>query len=392
MTLALQITAVGPVAPTYPEILAELQSSMRSIFGSDIDIDNDSQDGQLLGIFAQAIYDTNQAGIAVYNSFSPATAFGVGLSNVVKINGIARQIPTTSTVDVTLIGQAGTVITDGIVADTDDNQYLLPTVVVIPLSGEIVVTATAVELGAIDSPAQTVTTIVNPQVGWQSVNNDLASVNGAPLETDAALRRRQSVSTMIPANTILEGILGSIAELPGVTEYTAIENDHDAVDPITGLPGHSVAIVIQGGNAQDIAETIASKKSPGTDTVGSITETVYDAYNIPHFISFYRPTVVPIKVALTVKALTGFTTIIETQIAQAIVDYINGLTIGQNILVTRLYVPANLNGGSGSLTYEVQEPITIARSPDTPIDDDITLSFHEQPSCVIDDVAITVVT
>jgi len=391
MTLSMQITAAGPVVPDYPSLLADVQAQFRSIYGSDIDIDPDTQDGQMLAIFARAYYDANQMGLAVYNSFSPATAVGTGLSSVVKINGLTRQIPTASSVDVSIVGVAGTIITGGIVADLNGNQYLLPALVNIPLSGEVTVTAVAVDLGDINSPANTVTQIINPQPGWQTVNNVLASVPGAPVETDAALRKRQAISTELPSQTIFEGAVAAVAQLTGVTEISGFENDEDGPDS-NGIPGHCISLVVEGGDAQTIANTIFAKKGPGTNTYGSTTETVTDSFGIPHYIHFYRPTQVPINVSLTVKALIGFTTVIQSSIAQAIVDYINGLSIGQALLNTRLYVPANLSGADASLTYEVIEPILIARDNLTPVDQDLILLFHEQANCQLPLVSITVIT
>ncbi len=53
-TLAPQITAAGITSPDYSDILAELQDGYYSIYGSDAVLTSDSQDGQLLAIFAQA--------------------------------------------------------------------------------------------------------------------------------------------------------------------------------------------------------------------------------------------------------------------------------------------------------------------------------------------------
>ena len=50
-----EITADGVSAPTYDEVLGYLQEGARAIFGSDINLDADTQDGQLLAIFAKAI-------------------------------------------------------------------------------------------------------------------------------------------------------------------------------------------------------------------------------------------------------------------------------------------------------------------------------------------------
>ena len=75
-TLAAQISSTGISAPDYADIFAELQSMYWQIYGTDADLDPDSQDGQLLAIFAQAIYDCNMLAVTVYNAFSPATAQG----------------------------------------------------------------------------------------------------------------------------------------------------------------------------------------------------------------------------------------------------------------------------------------------------------------------------
>lgn len=44
------ITDKGVLAPTYSEVLAELQKKFRAIYGQDINLDNDTADGQWLGI------------------------------------------------------------------------------------------------------------------------------------------------------------------------------------------------------------------------------------------------------------------------------------------------------------------------------------------------------
>src|SRR5690348_1001697 len=138
---ACYIDATGIHAPPFDTILTYLQGQVQNIFGTDIYITNDSQDGQLLGLFATAIYDTNSMAIATYNSFSPATALGVGLSSVVKINGISRELPTNSTVDVVISGVAGTQIFNGQVGDVNGQSWALPPTVTIPNTGAITVTA-----------------------------------------------------------------------------------------------------------------------------------------------------------------------------------------------------------------------------------------------------------
>ena len=105
-TLSAVVSSTGITAPALNDILDTLISNFQSIYGVDVYLGPDTQDGQWLGILAQAIYDSNQTAVAVYNQFSPQYAIGAGLSSVVKINGLLREVSTNSTAVVLIVGQA----------------------------------------------------------------------------------------------------------------------------------------------------------------------------------------------------------------------------------------------------------------------------------------------
>lgn len=383
------IDAAGIHAPQYADILAYLQDRYRAIFGADVYLGNDSQDGQFLALVALAINDSNAAAVAVYNAFSPATAQGNGLSSVVKLNGIRRLAPTASTVDVKVTGVAGTTITGGVVSNEDGVRWSLPATVTIPPAGEITVTATCTQLGAIASAIGTVTRISTPTYGWQSVTNLSAAAPGSPVETDAKLRARQALSVAVPSQSIFEGIVGSVANLAGVTRIRGYENDTDTTDA-NGIPSHSIALVVEGGIAADIAQTIADKKTPGTGTAGSTSLTVMDSTGGSHLIRFARPTVAQIKIALTIHGVTGYSSSILPTIKQAIVDYLNSLAIGESVIYSRLFVPANLDNVGLGLTYNVTA-LTVARDAGAFGTSSITIGYNEVAVGAVADVTITVV-
>lgn len=62
----------------------------------------------------------------VYNAFSPSPAQDAGLLSVIKINGIAHALPSYSSVDLRLIGQAGTTIMNGNTSDENNQPWNLP--------------------------------------------------------------------------------------------------------------------------------------------------------------------------------------------------------------------------------------------------------------------------
>lgn len=384
------IDAAGIRAPQFAYILTWLQDQYRAIYGADVYLEADSQDGQFLALVAAAINDSNTACIEVYNSFSPATAQGHALSLNVKLNGIRRLVPTASTVDLLLGGTVGTTITGGLVTDADGTQWRLPDTVTIPGTGSITVTATCVKLGAIEAAAGTITKIATPTFGWQTVTNPSAAVPGSPVETDAALRVRQSRSVAVPSQSIFEGIVGSVANLAGVTRLRGYENDSDTPDA-NGVPGHHIALIVEGGDVAAIANTIAIKKTPGTGTAGDVVQSVADAFGGSHIIRFSRPTVADIKINMTIQALTGYSSAILSRIRQAIADYLNGLSIGESVLYSKLFVPANLGNDSVGMTYAITA-MTIARDAGAYGTSNVVLAFDEAAACDIADIAITVVT
>ena len=383
------ISAAGISAPQYADILAYLQTQYKAIYGQDVYLGNDSQDGQFLAIIAASINDSNAAAVAVYNAFSPATAQGNGLSSNVKINGLARQQATNSTVAVTLVGVAGTPINNGMVADANGNNWLLPATVTIPTAGQVTVTATAQNAGAITAAIGTVTNIKTPAYGWQSVSNASAAVTGAAGETDAALRVRQASSVALPSLTVLAGIVGALQVLSGVTQVKAYENDSGTTDS-NGIPAHNIAMVVQGGDVNQIGATILAKKQPGTGTYGTTSVSVTDGAGIAHTIKFSQPTTVPVAVAIQLHALTGYTSAIAAEIQAAVAAYINGLTIGQAVMITRLYVPAQLAGNADALTFEVVSVLAAAK-PGTPGSTDVAIAWNQLATCAVADVTITVV-
>jgi uncharacterized phage protein gp47/JayE len=348
------IDATGIHVPAFQDILTYFIAGYQGIYGADVYLGNDSQDGELIGLFAQACSDANTMAVAAYNSFSPVSAQGTGLSSVVKINGISRLVPTNSTVDLTIIGVAGTVLNNAVAGD-GNYRWDIPSTL-IPGPGTIVVTAVCETIGAITGVANTITQMLTPTYGWQSVNNVGDAVVGQPTETDAALTARQTVSTMLPSVTVLDGIVGAIAKITGVIAIQPYENDTDATDS-NGIPSHSISLVVNGGDAITIANTIATKKAPGSGTYGSTTESVVDVNGVAHAINFYRPTAVTITAVINIHNLIGYTSVIGSNLVQSVVNYINSLAIGQSVLLGRVYVPANLQG-SFAVLNAISDPST----------------------------------
>lgn len=387
-TLACTIDRAGISAPSYEDILASLKASFRLIYGDDAYLEADSQDGQFVAIIAKALDDANQATISVYNSFSPQTAVGAGLSNVVKINHMRRLVATKSQVNLTLTGVGGTSIISGRVRDVDGNVWLLPAVVTIPSSGSIIVTAEAEQAGSINAPTGSCTVIATPTAGWQEVTNASAATPGQPIETDAQLRARQEITPAINAYTVLTGLAAAIKAIPGVTYGVVYENDTGTTSG-DGIPAHSIAAVVKGGDANLIAQAIFDRKAPGVGTHGTTTINITDISGALRPIKFFIPTERVVQVEVSLYAENGYNTEIANQIKQSVAAYINGLDVGENVILTRLYAPALLNSVQNSETYR----LSLVRTRFTGGSfgtADLAVAFNEKATSAVAEVSITV--
>jgi len=373
------IDATGYHYPDYPTVQNWLISQYQGIYGADVYLEPDSQDGQFLAILSKAMYDCAALGASTYNSFPPLSAQGAGLSRVVKINGVSRQLPSFSTATLTIGGTAGTIITNGVAVDTLNQQWLLPGVVTIPDGGTIDVVATAAIVGAVTADSNTINSIFTPTRGWQTVNNSSAATPGAPVESDAALRIRQEQSVANPSLTVFEGTIGAVENVTGVTKVQGYENDTESTDG-NGVPAHSICVVVAGGSNSDIAQAIQIHKTPGCGTYGDQTVMVYDSKGMPINIHFQRAVTATVHVQITMSTGVGWSDDYLVQIQDAVAAMVNSGEIGEPILLTKLFAPAYLNGVPPLTAYDIAT-IELAKNGGSYAASNLSLDFDENPVC-----------
>lgn len=372
------IDDAGLHIPSYVDIRDDLVDQFKQIYGQDIYLENDSQDYQMISTFALKTYDTMQLLQIVYNNRSPKTAVGTALDSIVKLNGIARKAASYSTCVLTLTGDVGTVIAAGVAEDDAGNTWNLPENVAFT-SSTIEVTAQCSAIGAIEASPGTITKITNPQKGWLSVTNTVPAVAGEPIETDEQLRYRQSISVAIPSQNMVNSTIAGIASVTGVTRYKVYDNDTNETDS-NGIPGHSIAAVVEGGLDEDVAEQIYLRKGPGGGTYGTTSVIYINADGLPNIVRFFRPAYVPIDVTVTVKKNGTYTTAIADTIKNNVEQYINALDIGYDVLVTGI-----LTAVAASITNVAQpefslQGITIGKDAGSLSTADIDILYNEVAS------------
>lgn len=347
--------SVGPaglVVPSYAAILNDNLQAFLNIYGANQYIAPDSAIYQLLSIISLKQSDVNLALQLVYNQSSPQTAVGAGLDREVKMNGLARAPFSFSTALVTVTGVSATTITNGFAQDQSGNLWALPTTVVIPNSGFITVTAICTTPGAVSAEPGAINIVNTPVPGWNTVTNSAAATAGEPVETDSALRARQSISVALPSLTPVAATIAAILATPGVVRVapgyptpggpgSSIENPTGAEDS-WGNPAHSISMVVQTSNTVTVAQAIYNKKTPGCFTNGTTTVPVVDATTgVTENISFFLPSEVPAFLLVTV---LGYGSVPNsatlTAVQTALVNYLNALAIGETISIGALYYEA----------------------------------------------------
>lgn len=382
--------------PTYQDIEDYLVAQAKAIYGSDIFLDNSSQDFQFIAAIAQVIYDTLLSTQLAYNSRGPVTAIGTGLDDVVALNGVTREPATNSTVTLDLTGSAYTVISNGLVSDTNGNVWELPASVSLDSGGAATVTATCQTEGAITALAGQVVIIQTPTLGWTSVTNPQAATVGRDAESDSELRARQAVSVANPSQALTTGILGAVLAVDSVVSAQLYENDTSAtvmeingVGAPYGYPEHSITLVVDGGDGEEIANQIALRKTPGCYTNGTEEYTIVDRFGVPVTIRFYRPVTQVIEVVLNITPLNGYTATVGAAAKQAVVDYLNSLVAGQSVIISELWQAA-LSADTSAYPVFSLDSVMACRSGGSPDTSNIILEFDEQAITTSDDVSLIV--
>lgn len=268
---------------TVNEIIASLTAGMQAIYGSDINVDSNSPDGQLINIFAQAGIDNLELLLQVYNSFSVPTSFGTLLDQRVALNGLARKLGTYTTTPIsitvnqalTLTGLDALILNPNAqvftVADDAGNQFYLAVTHAFGGAGTTALTFRAVNIGQVQVSANTITNQVTTVLGVTNVNNPTVAgvVDGINEESDVQLKQRHDQSFFLASTGPADSISAALKAIPSASDAFVVENPTGADSGSPDfVPAHSVWCIVTGGTPSEIGHAIYAKKSPGCGMKG----------------------------------------------------------------------------------------------------------------------------
>ena len=350
-----RVTRDGIESTSRSQYRARLEAAFQSAFGDDISLDSETPQGQMIGIFAQALSEVDDVIVSFGNATRLSTAYGDQLDSLGTLLQIPRLESTKSTVVVTFGGTSGETIDTGLTVNTNAGDLFTQ---VAPLTfgsdGSGTVTMDAREFGPVDVPNVLAQWQIRTPFSGLGITEIGAATEGRFSESDYAYRSRMR-------RTLAHNALGGLAALgaavdgvDGVTRWRVAENPADATMTVDGLSAlkHSVLVAVQGGDDGDIARAIANVKPLGVDTgfdanavpglVGATQETETVSGTT---IRFVRITEVPVVVTLTITRRPDFPSDGIASIANAIVQEIGALDVGQGMETHELYRAAYSVGG-----------------------------------------------
>jgi uncharacterized phage protein gp47/JayE len=331
-----QLTPDGFVIQRLDEIIARMDSGLRSIYGADIDTAADSPDGQMIGLFSQSLADLEELAGEMWRQMDPDYATGPNLDRIVAFSGTRRNQSNSSWLRaVILSGAARTPIpADSTVTDASKVVWRSVQRVTLDANGSARVDFQSVEAGSYSVGRNEVLTIQSGVTGWRTAITSRASDPGTNQERDPDLRARFYLSRERTADDDAASMRGNLLALTGVDDAQVYENYTREVDS-RGVAANSINAVIDGGDEAAIGRIILSLTPACTGMQGETTVYVIDQFSRSRAIYFDRPTKVAIYVEMTVTRRANFTDIDEDSIKRVLAETI--FHIGEPVIRTELY-------------------------------------------------------
>ncbi|MCX8578891.1 baseplate J/gp47 family protein [Gilliamella sp. B2717] len=339
----LQITDKGIVIDDFDTIKNRLITSFKSIYGENVNLDSDTPDGQLLGLFSQELSNIHQAVSFIIQMLDPYQATGQWLEQRAMYAGLTRITASYSYIDEVIFnGTPNTLIPqNAIYVDKNKNKWVTTEPIKLNDLGSARSKFRSLELGHYTVNAMDEFTPSTIIIGIDKITANTQSYGGVDEETDAQLLKRFMLSHSINNYDDRQGIQSALMNITGVTKCVVYENYTNKTDE-KGVPAHSFNAVILGGDDEKIAEVITKKKIGGCGLFGKI-ETMYLLDEIPRKVYFDRPRKVAINVSMTIGRYKSFNDINSEQIKANLKSL--DFEIGENVYASRIISSINLVDG-----------------------------------------------
>ncbi len=333
------LTPTGFSRKTLEEIVQELSDDEKAQIDARLNTQPEEPIGQLNGIIGSKLAELWELAEAVNAGRFPATATGFQLDQTSSITGTLRGPATKGTVTLTVTATAPTTIPAGSVVQVlgdDSNRWVTLADAVFAAPGSTSVEAEAEVAGTFIANPGTITVIVTPVAGWDSVTNPASATPGAEIDTDAQLRIRRENELSRAGSATVDAIRTDVLDVEDVTSVTVFHNPTSFVDA-NGLPPKTVEVLVIGGADQDIRDAILATVAAGIDTFGTTVGTATDSQGGVHTVRFSRPVEIDILVEIDLSIdAQAYPSGGDALVQAAIESYTNGLPVGNDVFLAQV--------------------------------------------------------
>lgn len=355
----LVFTDRGWQAPSEQAVLTGVQADINEAFGGDLNPGLSTPQGQLATSFTAVIANFNASVINLFNMFDPAYAYGRAQDALARLYFLSRIASQPTTVAALCSGGEGVEIPAGSVAKAADGLlYTCTDGGFIGADGTVTLSFACNTYGPIACPAGTLNKISRAIPGWDTINNVADGVLGRDTESRAQFEERRAASVALNAVGSLNAVQGAVLAVTDVLDAYVTENVTGSPVTIRGVSvaAHSIYVSASGGDDDEVAQAIWSKKAPGCNYNGNTTVAVEDTngvYSPPlpsYDVSFERPDPLAILFAVVLQDNAQIPADAADQIAAVIALAFAGADggtrarIGSTILASRYYGPVSALG------------------------------------------------
>lgn len=326
------LTELGFSRRTYDEILSDKIERAKELFGEDIETSELTPLGKFIRINAYDQALTEEEAERIYYSIFPNTATGISLDRLCTFVGLSRNPSTAARYEITLNGDAGSVVPQGFLVGTNEGvTYATNEERVISHNGTATIEVDCTidgEIGNVDE--RSISVIVNPLANVDGITSAKLLISGKEAESDYSLRQRFAITR--------DG-LGSCTEASIVSAIMRIDTVESA-GIITDDDMHTFECFVDGGEDyhKEIAEAIFAKKPIGIKTQGNESYDVTDASGGSYTIYFSHTGKVEVSIKVSIKVNSSYAgSDGEEEIQRNIMARINSLGIGGNVILSALY-------------------------------------------------------
>lgn len=397
----IRITSAGVEVATFVQIRDALVERYKTVYGSDIDLATSNADGVWVNNLSLIINNILQSVNSMYANLDVDTASGVYLDILCKLSNITRKPATRSTALLTVSNNTDSQIeiskAEAIFVDRAGTEWSIDNVynedvnaddmLVFGANSSKYIRVVCNEIGQVEAPAGFIDKMVI--VTNLTITQADDAIVGMPQESDSALRARRALSTSAAGNTTIENMIGALLSLPGVRDAYVYNNNtqnEQSADDGTIVKPHSIYTILrrEPGIYLDAEDDAGKADNNGSSTIGTIiynkltpgigTQFV-EGNNVTqykHFeykngssvyeqkfnetVSWKEAVAIAPSIEITLTPTNVFTSSNIPAIAQALISYLNGITLTQQtltideLLVEAIYADPTFKGRA---TYTV---------------------------------------